>query len=76
MKGIKLKARFALIFFVFTGKYSAAQNSANTKKTNSILILADNLGFSDLGSYGGEISAPNLDWLANRRLRMNSFYNV
>ena len=42
---------------------------------NIILVLADDLGFSDLGCYGGEISTPNLDQLAKNGLRFTQFYN-
>ncbi len=44
-------------------------------KTNILLILADDMGFSDLGCYGGEIATPNLDRLAANGLRFTSFYN-
>ncbi|MDP4625325.1 MAG: arylsulfatase [Akkermansiaceae bacterium] len=44
-------------------------------KPNVILILADDLGFSDLGSYGGEIATPNIDQLAADGLRFQQFYN-
>ena len=40
-----------------------------------MLILADDLGFSDLGCYGGEIKTPNLDQLASNGLRFTQFYN-
>jgi arylsulfatase A-like enzyme len=42
---------------------------------NIVLILADDLGFSDLGCYGGEILTPNLDRLAKDGLRFTHFYN-
>lgn len=42
---------------------------------NIVLILADDLGFSDLGCYGGEIETPNLDKLASEGLRFSQFYN-
>jgi len=48
---------------------------AQQKKPNIILILADDLGYSDLGAYGSEISTPNLDRLANEGLRLKQFYN-
>lgn len=44
-------------------------------KPNILLILADDLGFSDLGCYGGEINTPNLDQLAADGLRFTQFYN-
>lgn len=43
-------------------------------KPNVIVILADDLGFSDLGCYGGEIPTPNLDRLAKQGARFSSFY--
>jgi len=45
------------------------------KPPNVMLILADDLGFSDLGCYGGEIETPNLDQLASGGLRFTQFYN-
>ncbi len=45
------------------------------KRPNILLILADDLGWSDLGCYGGEIRTPNLDALAAGGLRFTQFYN-
>jgi arylsulfatase A-like enzyme len=47
-----------------------------TKKPNIILILNDDMGFSDLGCYGGEMQTPNLDALATNGLRYTQFYNT
>ena len=44
-------------------------------KPNVVLILNDDMGFSDLGCYGGEIETPNLDRLARAGLRFTQFYN-
>lgn len=44
-------------------------------KPNILLILADDLGWSDLGCYGSEIKTPNLDTLAKEGLRFTQFYN-
>lgn len=46
------------------------------ERPNIVLILADDLGFSDLGCYGGEISTPNIDSLAAKGLRYRQFYNT
>jgi arylsulfatase A-like enzyme len=45
-------------------------------RPNVVLILADDLGFSDLGCYGSEIATPNLDRLAAGGLRFTQFYNA
>ncbi len=50
--------------------------SAKASRPNIVLILADDLGFSDLGCYGSEISTPNLDKLAAHGLRFSQFYNT
>ena len=43
---------------------------------NIIVILVDDMGFSDLGCYGSEIPTPNLDALAKNGLRFTQFYNT
>ena len=47
-----------------------------TKRPNIVLILNDDMGFSDIGCYGGEIETPNLDRLAANGLRYSQFYNT
>jgi arylsulfatase A-like enzyme len=46
------------------------------KGPNIVLILSDDMGFSDLGCFGGEIHTPNLDRLAANGLRFTQFYNT
>ncbi len=48
---------------------------AGAAPPNIIVIMADDLGFSDLGCYGSEIATPNLDRLAAGGLRFTQFYN-
>jgi arylsulfatase len=45
-------------------------------KPNILIIVADDMGFSDAGCYGGEIQTPNLDRLAENGLRFTQFYNT
>ena len=45
------------------------------KRPNIILMMVDDMGFSDLGCYGGEIDTPNLDRLAKNGMRFTQFYN-
>ena len=52
-----------------------ATTSPAAERPNMVMILADDLGYSDLGCYGGEIETPNLDALAARGVRMRQFYN-
>lgn len=51
-----------------------AATEARDSRPNILLIVIDDLGFTDLGSYGSEIRTPNLDSLADRGLRFTSFY--
>ena len=44
-------------------------------RPNIVLIMSDDMGYSDIGAYGGEIATPNLDALANGGLRFTQFYN-
>lgn len=53
---------------------SIQQVRAQDKEPNILLILADDLGYSDLGSYGGEIDTPNLDKLAANGIRFTQMY--
>ncbi len=47
-----------------------------TDRPNIVLIMADDIGISDIGCYGGEIETPNIDRLANAGLRFTTFYNM
>lgn len=51
-------------------------NEKTGEKPNIILIMADDIGFSDIGCYGSEISTPNIDKLANEGLKFTTFYNM
>lgn len=55
---------------------TAIAGASAQRKPNILLILADDLGFSDLGCYGGEVETPNLDRLAAGGLRFTQFYNT
>jgi arylsulfatase A-like enzyme len=60
-----------LLFLFFT---CAAVPAA--ERPNIILIMADDMGYSDIGCYGGEIHTPNLDALAEGGVRFSQFYNT
>jgi arylsulfatase len=66
-----------IVILICCGRPVFSQNeSANTdKRPNIIMIVADDLGFSDLGCYGGEINTPNLDKMAAAGMQFSQFYN-
>ncbi len=64
--------RLSILLFLF----ACVTLHAATPKPNFVLILADDLGYSDLGCYGSEIATPNLDRLAAEGLRFTQFYNT
>lgn len=51
-----------------------AQNISK-QRPNILLIMADDMGYSDIGCFGGEIPTPNIDSLAQRGVRFTQFYN-
>lgn len=62
----------AILLLVGSGE---ACSAGKQHRPNVLLILCDDLGFSDLGCYGGEIPTPNIDRLAAAGVRMTQFYN-
>ena len=54
----------------------AATAAGADKRPNILIVLTDDMGFSDLGCFGGEIDTPNLDALAAGGLRFTEFYNT
>jgi arylsulfatase len=70
---VALVALLASTFLVARG---AAAESARPARPNVIIILVDDMGFSDIGCYGSEIPTPNLDALAASGLKFTQFYNT
>ena len=68
-----MKAMVVLLFFFW---FTAVPTGGRAETPNFLVIVADDLGFSDLGSYGGDIDTPNLDALAADGLRFTQFYNT
>ena len=56
--------------------FSLASGSSVARKPNIIVIMVDDLGYSDLGCYGGEIQTPHIDQLAKEGVRFTGFKNT
>jgi arylsulfatase len=67
--------RIAFIHALIAIFTCAASAQGQPSPPNIVLILADDLGFSDAGCYGGEIPTPNIDRLAGEGVRFSQFYN-
>ncbi|MEM6688522.1 MAG: sulfatase-like hydrolase/transferase [Planctomycetota bacterium] len=66
---------FALVLFLIVCGTDLRAASGNDAKPNIVLIMCDDMGFSDLGCYGGEVRTPTIDGLAKQGLRFRTFYN-
>jgi arylsulfatase A-like enzyme len=67
--------RTRLPFFILALCCALTWSRAADRRPNIVLIMADDMGFSDIGCYGSEIQTPNLDRLASQGLRFTQFYN-
>src|SRR5579871_4187848 len=80
MRGLRMRsagmfARLAAILLISFG-FTPTARGGGAARPNVVVILADDLGYSDLGCFGGEIRTPNLDGLASGGLRFARFYNT
>ncbi len=76
---IKKKTIETVILIILVALVCATNTIAQEEpplRPNIVIILADDMGYSDIGCYGGEIKTPNLDQLAANGLRFTQFYNT
>lgn len=66
----------ALAALLAAGAGSSISAAEKERRPNIVVIMADDMGYSDLGCYGGEIATPHLDSLARDGLRFTQFYNT
>jgi len=69
--GRSLYALACLLVCIVIGGCASGEDS----RPNIVLIMADDMGYSDIGCYGGEMATPNLDSLAKGGMRFRQFYN-
>ena len=74
-QSIQVVARLIVALGFVLGILGRLAPAAEIKRPNIIMIVADDLGFSDLGCFGGEIRTPHIDRLASEGLRLTQFYN-
>lgn len=66
----------SLIILIGLISFSSCDSSKDQPRPNIVLILADDLGYSDIGAYGSEIETPNLDRLAENGIRFTQMHNT
>jgi arylsulfatase A-like enzyme len=75
MKQTILLLTVVTIIFAGCTSNSKPEIINSDSRPNIIVILSDDMGYSDIGCYGGEVETPNLDALAQNGLRFTQFYN-
>lgn len=71
-----VQMRSVLFWHVAAALCFLAAGAAAAERPNIVIILADDMGFSDVGCYGSEIPTPHIDSLAARGVRFTQFYNA
>lgn len=71
-----MKNSYLLAFVLMPVLASATAAAEQAPRPDIVLIMSDDMGFSDLGCYGGEIATPQLDALAAGGVRFSQFYNT
>jgi len=64
----------AFVATIVASQAASPSTAATGKRPNIVIILGDDLGFSDMGAFGGEIKTPHLDSLAKEGVRFTQFY--
>ena len=75
IRSMNWKSRILQIL-VYSLLIGACASETNTDKPNFVIILMDDMGYSDIGCYGSEIPTPNIDHLAANGIRFSQFYNT
>src|SRR5580698_6882213 len=71
-----MKRRFTLLVALWLAPTAATFAAPEDTRPNVLIVIADDMGFSDASCYGGEIATPHLDGLARDGLRFSQFYNT
>jgi arylsulfatase len=74
--GMKFVRRIGALVAALVAISAAPVQAKDARRPNFLIIIADDLGFSDIGAFGGEIDTPNLDRLAMTGMRMTGFHTA
>jgi len=74
LKVLKIWSSVLLLALITNCETNQKQLVKENPSPNILLIVADDLGYSDIGPFGGEIATPELDKLANQGVRLSNFY--
>jgi arylsulfatase len=69
-----MRSSFKFLRYGLILLFAVATSQAQDKKPNILLIIADDMGYSDIGCFGGEVQTPNIDALAKSGIRATNFY--
>ncbi len=67
---------FLFVIIGFTGCSGTSEKTSIEPRPNILLLVADDLGYADLGCYGGDIATPNIDGLASSGIRFSRFHTA
>ncbi len=67
---------FLVLMSLVAEMATSQSKKMSSKKPNVIVILTDDMGYSDIGCFGSEIKIPNIDKLADNGIRFTHFYNT
>ncbi|HEX7874619.1 MAG TPA: sulfatase-like hydrolase/transferase, partial [Sphingobium sp.] len=73
---LRLKHVLAGIGALLVSTAPSAVAAADAQRPNFLVIVADDLGYSDIGAFGGEIATPNLDAIATTGTRLTGFHTA
>ncbi|XOV92834.1 MAG: arylsulfatase [Bacteroidota bacterium] len=75
LRWVILAFQFSVIFLLLFSCTKSSQNEVD-KRPNILLLVADDMGYTDLGCYGGEIETPNIDRLASNGIKFLQFHTA
>jgi len=75
MNRLFLFRNIIVLVLCFISFCNSTEAQKKQSKPNIILVMVDDMGYSDLGAYGSEINTPNIDKLAFEGIRLKEFYN-